>query len=350
MRATPAGQGRSHPRRFARAGRRTNIALFAVLVGAFVTGWLAFASATPVPATITTVAHGVFGIGVLLLVPWKSVIISRASAIRWGSLALLVLVLLCLVAGFVQVFLGYRFLFGVTPIQVHVGAALVAVPLFAWHVVRHRRRQRMRRRDLSRRALLRTAVFTGGAVGGWLALEGIGRWTGSPAGSRIATGSHPLAAARIPATIWLLDSVPALDAATHLIDVAGRGWSTAELDALATSEALSVDARLDCTSGWYADATWTGVPLNRLLDNGSRLAHRSIEVVSATGYGRRFPVGEAGDLWLVTRRDGAPLTVGTGAPVRLIAPGRRGFWWVKWVAQVRLSDRPDWLQSPFPLQ
>lgn len=326
------------------------MALFAVLVGAFATGWLAFASGTQVPATITTVAHGVFGIGVVLLVPWKSVVISRASAIRWGSVVLLVLVVLCLVAGFVQVFVGYHFLLGVSPIQVHVGAALVAVPLFTWHVVRHRRRQRIKRQDLSRRSLVRTALFTAGAAGGWLALEGVGHWTGSAAGSRIATGSHPLPATDIPATIWLLDDIPLLDVATHRVDVAGDVWSRADLDALAAQQSSAVDARLDCTSGWYADARWTGVPLDRLLDSNSRASARSIEVISATGYSRLFPVEEAGALWLVTRRDGVPLTIGTGAPIRLVALGRRGFWWVKWVAEVRLTDRPDWLQSPFPLQ
>ncbi|WP_353649404.1 molybdopterin-dependent oxidoreductase [Nakamurella sp. A5-74] len=335
---------------FRRAGRRTNIALFAVVIGAFLSGWAAFAAGTAVPATSATVAHGVFGIGVVLLVPWKSVVISRAPAIRWASLALLVLILLCVVAGFVQVFVGYRFFLGVTPIQVHVGAALIAVPLFAWHVIRHRRRQRLQRRDLSRRALLRTAAFTAAAGGSWLAMEGVGSWTGSPAASRIATGSHELAAADIPATIWLLDSVPVLDPATHRLMIGDHTWSVAELDALAAAESLAVAARLDCTSGWYADASWIGVPLDRLLDNTSPSAGSSIEVVSTTGYTRHFPVAEAGALWLVTRRNGVPLGVGTGAPVRLVAPGRRGFWWVKWVATVRVSDRPDWWQPPFPLQ
>jgi DMSO/TMAO reductase YedYZ molybdopterin-dependent catalytic subunit len=36
--------------------------------------------------------------------------------------------------------------------------------------------------------------------------------------------------------------------------------------------------------------------------------------------------------------------------VRLVAPGRRGFWWVKWVTRVEVVDAPWWLQSPFPLQ
>ena len=43
------------------------------------------------------------------------------------------------------------------------------------HVVRHGRRQGPHRRDLGRRALLRTAAFTGAAGAGYLLLEGVGR-------------------------------------------------------------------------------------------------------------------------------------------------------------------------------
>ena len=79
-------------------------------------------------------------------------------------------------------------------------------------------------------------------------------------------------------------------------------------------------------------------------------AATSIVVTSVTGYRRRFPVRDAEALWLATGFQGRPLTAGTGAPVRLVAPNRRGFWWVKWVASVELSDAPSYAQSPFPLQ
>ena len=59
-----------------------------------------------------------------------------------------------------------------------------------------------------------------------------------------------------------------------------------------------------------------------------------------TGYRRRFPADEAGSLWLATAYQGVPLLPAYGAPVRLVAPQRRGFWWVKWVASVELSDLP----------
>ena len=76
----------------------------------------------------------------------------------------------------------------------------------------------------------------------------------------------------------------------------------------------------------------------------------SIEVVSTTGYRRRFPGHEAETLLLATHCGGRPLSAGHGAPARIVAPGRRGFWWVKWVASIEVLDEPWWWQPPFPMQ
>lgn len=332
-------------RSLARAGRRTNLAILLLVVGALLSGGLLFSAGTPGPATAARLAHGLVGVGLIVLVPWKTAIIWRASRLRAASLALLALVLTCLGSGFVQVFGGYGLLLGLSPIQVHVGAALVLVFFLVVHAVRHWPVS-LRRSDLSRRRLLTTGTFTVAAGAVYGAAELVGRVTGSPAATRLTTGSHPLAPADIPATIWLFDRVPDLDPSTHRVLVAGASLSRADLEALAGP----VRARLDCTSGWYADATWTGVPLTALLDPDTLAAAASVEVRSVTGYSRRFPTDEASKLWLATRLEGRSLSAGQGAPVRLVAPGRRGFWWVKWVAAVELSDRPAALTPPFPLQ
>lgn len=332
--------------RLRRAGRRTNLALLVLLVGAFGTGWLAFATAAPVSATLVTTAHGLLGLGALALVPWKATIVRRARTWRPMSLLLALAVLACLVGGFVLVFAGPVEVAGLTAIQLHVGGALVAVPLFAVHLVRYGRRQGPRRRDLSRRALLRTGGFAASTATGYVLLESIGRWTGSAAAGRAPTGSHRIAPADVPATNWLLDPVPVLDPTTHRVVVADRSFTVAELVALSEP----VAARLDCTSGWYAEETWTAARLDRLLPATELAAAASIEVTSVTGYSRLFPASDSPRLWLATAADGQVPRPGRGAPVRLVAPGRRGFWWVKWVAAVRLSERPAWAQPPFPLQ
>jgi DMSO/TMAO reductase YedYZ molybdopterin-dependent catalytic subunit len=92
------------------------------------------------------------------------------------------------------------------------------------------------------------------------------------------------------------------------------------------------------------------VPLSELIPEPRLRPAASLVVTSVTGYQRRFEAQEAGNLWLATGCEGRPLTAATGAPVRLVAPNRRGFWWVKWVASVELSDSPAFAQPPFPLQ
>jgi hypothetical protein len=46
---------------------------------------------------------------------------------------------------------------------------------------------------------------------------------------------------------------------------------------------------------------------------------------------------------------GAPLSAGHGYPLRLAAPGQRGYWRVKWVDRIELQATPWWWQPAFPV-
>src|SRR4029453_14926467 len=61
------------------------------------------------------------------------------------------------------------------------------------------------------------------------------------------------------------------------------------------------------------------------------------------------PLAAPPPLPLAPRLDGRPLSAGHGFPARLVAPGRRGFWWVKWVTSIELDPAPWWRQPPLPL-
>jgi len=138
--------------------------------------------------------------------------------------------------------------------------------------------------------------------------------------------------------------VPAIDPLTWRLQVlqGTRQLSVEELAAFGDT----LRATLDCTGGWYAEQAWGGARLDHLLDGATG---SSIVVRSVTGYSRRFPRSDASALVLATHVAGEPLSPGHGAPARLVAPGRRGFWWVKWVSAIDVDDVPWWWESPFPL-
>ncbi len=231
-----------------------------------------------------------------------------------------------------------------TIMQVHVGAAVIASMLAVDHYRRHP--VRPRRVDLDRRTFLRASAVMAGAGAIWVGLEGLIGAGRLPGGDRRFTGSHERGSfdpAAMPTTSWLDDATPRLDPAEWRVVVAGEARSLADL---AAYPAETVDAVLDCTGGWHSEQAWTGIRLDRLIDGAGA---RSILVGSATGYRRRFPVEDLAHLWLATAVGGSPLSPGHGFPARLVAPGSRGFWWVKWVTEIAPSALPWWAQSPFPL-
>lgn len=335
------------------AGRRTNLALLALLPVAVVSGMVVYALGTPAGRMIV-VAHGLVGFAIVLLSPWKAAIarrgVRRRTRGRTASVLLGVLVVVTVASGLAHA-AGLRDLpLVATTMHLHVGAALTALPLALWHVVA--RPVRPRPSDASRRAMVRSGALLLGAGVLWAGTETTWRLARLPGATRRFTGSHEVgtdAPAAMPVIQWLTDRVQHLDAGSWRVAVqtAGRPPQVLRLADLEV-QAETVRAVIDCTSGWYAAQDWHGVRLDHLV--GAADGARSVVVTSVTGYRRRFPVADLSRLWLATGYAGMPLSAAHGAPARLVAPGRRGFWWVKWVTDVRLDDTPWWRQAPFPLR
>jgi DMSO/TMAO reductase YedYZ molybdopterin-dependent catalytic subunit len=151
----------------------------------------------------------------------------------------------------------------------------------------------------------------------------------------------------MPSTSWLLDAVPAVDPQRWRLTISdGQGRRELTLAAL-TAFDTQVRVTLDCTSGWYSQQDWTGVPLRTLLQRGP--GAQSVYVHSVSGYWVRFPIHDLDRLLLATQVGGAPLSANHGFPARLVAPGRRGYWWVKWVDRIEVQTTPSWWQPPFPI-
>jgi sulfite oxidase len=106
--------------------------------------------------------------------------------------------------------------------------------------------------------------------------------------------------------------------------------------------------------GLCAVATWTGVRLRDLLaahgvavDAATTVEVHAIdsgwaqpENVLAT-FGKGLPIDKAlhPDTLLAWAVNGLPLPHEHGGPLRLVVPGWAGVWWVKWVHEIRCTDR-----------
>jgi len=230
-----------------------------------------------------------------------------------------------------------------TVLTLHAWAGLVLVPLLAFHLLPRRWLllrpgapivPRARRRLLSRRSLLAgIALGTTGAAA-WVAANVAEALRG---GSRRFTGSRWLAAGGIPIpTTFLGEGTPAIDTAGWRLHVGAHAWTLADLRALGEETATAV---LDCTSGWAIETSWTGVALSRVLAASGLgpLPSERIEVRSVTGWSTALAPADARRCLLAWAVAGRSLPAANGAPLRLVAPDRRGLEWVKWVAEIRVA-------------
>ena len=99
----------------------------------------------------------------------------------------------------------------------------------------------------------------------------------------------------------------------------------------------TVTATIDCTDGVYATREWRGARVGQVLD-AAGVAPRATLVwfVSRTGYRWPLPLEEARRALLATHVGGEPLAHEHGFPLRLVAPERRGFQWIKWLDAIEV--------------
>jgi DMSO/TMAO reductase YedYZ molybdopterin-dependent catalytic subunit len=241
-----------------------------------------------------------------------------------------------------------------TVLSLHVALSLLLIPLFLVHL--GLRWPRPSREDLTgRRAALRMLGLL--AVGFVLwRIQELFSTLATPSGARRFTGSREeasFAGNLHPVTNWLSDPIPRIDPGRWRLRVHGeveRETALSYEDFLALGN-TGRQATLDCTGGWYTVQRWSGVPVAALLERtGLGDGARSLVFRSITGYARRFALEEARGFLLATHVEDEELSAGHGFPLRLVAPGHRGYGWVKWISEVEVSRDPAWLEPPLPLR
>ncbi len=336
--------------------RQVNLLLEVLVLSALISGlvsWVVPLSA----ARPVMVVHAALGLMIVVVAPLKlggsvKAGFKRRRPSRWLSTAFGVMVLATVALGALHA-IGLSFGVGYwSALWTHQLVGFALVPLLLWHVAT--RPVRPSTTDLDRRGLLASGVVGVAALAVVAAQESVARLWETVAADRVGTGSHETGSFdpdAMPRVQWIDDRAPAdTSPETWALTLADAPVAVADLWALAQP----LVARLDCTGGWFSDQNWDVVSLAELLavDRAAGLeteaAGRSIQVTSSTGYRRLFPLADADQLFLAVGYDGRPLLPGHGAPVRLVAPNRRGPQWVKWVVDVAVIDRPSWLQLPLP--
>lgn len=342
-----------------------NIAILVLGAVELLTGYLALTNGAPEWVAALHL-HRALGFGIVALLFWKGrnilgrLLIWQLWKRDWPvyslSLVMLGLLLAALALGVAWSHAGPFYLGGISGVSWHIYLSLALTPLLAWHALRHRWNFRTRFWADRRMALKLGGLGIAGLVL-WQTGELLNRVAALPGADRRFTGSYLSGAQAgngFPATSWLNDSPDPVDPARWRLRVTGLVERPLDL----TLQDLAVDdpgfdtfrATLDCTGGWHTTQDWRGIPLQYVLDlAGIEPNAASITVRSVTGYFRRFSLDEAERYLLATQVGNETLSHWHGFPMRLAAPGKRGFEWVKWVDTIEVNDTSKWWQPPLPL-
>ncbi len=291
------------------------------------------------------VLHAITGLSLIVVLGWKIARVTPRITPKRPTvlLSLLVFGLAVLALGTGIVWVIWQEPFGYpNGLHLHVIASLLLLVVLVIHT--WMRQKPLRKKDVwTRRNLL--AVLGAGAVGiGTYAIQQqLGRNLELKGAARRFTGSRQ-AEGPLPVTMWMFDTIPQTDTADWQLEIAGAVQKPVVLDLTTLQQQPMTETRitLDCTGGWYQEALWEGIPVSHLLDLvGLVNDSRYVSFQSITGYRWSLTIEEARKAMLALQLDHKPLSAAHGAPIRLVAPGHRGFQWVKWVTGMYILARPD---------
>ena len=345
--------------------RWVNLLLLALVAGEAVTGAIGLMSGNS-RSEIVLQAHSILGYSIVATLGWKVALTLNSlrkparGRPRTMTIVLVAFFLATMCIGLAWSVSGFWDAGGITGMSLHIYSGIGVIALILWHAWAYTSKFRVGYSKTRRDVLRLGAVLAVGSVA-WVATESALRVTEAVGSKRRFTGSYERGSwqgNRFPSTSWLNDAPEPLDAADYQLRVVGtRGESAlVPLDSMTGPAVqdgnIEFEATLDCTGGWYSSQHWRGVPLSDVFAQMEIDASDAMSciVTSVTGYSRRYPIGDISGIVLATHVGGEPLSHSHGAPVRLVAPNRRGYDWVKWVTEVRLTTSPAWLQPWLPLQ
>jgi DMSO/TMAO reductase YedYZ molybdopterin-dependent catalytic subunit len=102
-------------------------------------------------------------------------------------------------------------------------------------------------------------------------------------------------------------------------------------------------ADLNCVEGWSFTAKWTGVRIADLFEKAGAMENATTVIFySADGYSTSLDKDYLleNDIILAYKLNDVTLPPDRGFPLQLVAEGKYGYKWAKWIVKIELSDSP----------
>ncbi|MBI2848189.1 MAG: molybdopterin-dependent oxidoreductase [Chloroflexi bacterium] len=104
--------------------------------------------------------------------------------------------------------------------------------------------------------------------------------------------------------------------------------------------------RLVCGTGWDVTILWEGLPMGELIGEANPLPVANTVIFHACdGYTTALPLDYLVDknILMACKMNGLTIPPERGFPFIIIAEGKQGHKWARWITEIELSDNADYL-------
>ncbi|OJH49275.1 oxidoreductase molybdopterin binding protein [Methanohalophilus portucalensis FDF-1] len=134
-----------------------------------------------------------------------------------------------------------------------------------------------------------------------------------------------------------------IDRETYTLKINGMVNETENIsyEQLTSYPAISRIVPLDCVEGWRFTALWTGVPVETLLEEAEVSAGANTVIFySKDGYSTSLSLDYLIDNNIIVayKLNNVTLPQERGFPLQLVAEGKYGYKWSKWITGIEVTD------------
>lgn len=190
--------------------------------------------------------------------------------------------------------------------------------------------------------ILLIIVIVGAILGGWI-------WINLPTGTTIIAGEiREYNGQKLGSVSDFRDEAingdQHIDNSTYTLTVTGLVQNVTVFtydDVVSKHAHYQKVVTLHCVEGWEVTALWEGVRVKDLLqDAGYNESAQVVIFYAQDGYTTSLPLSYIVDnnIMIAFKVNGLILPASEGYPLRLVAEGKLGYKWIKWITKIEVSN------------